>query len=93
MAGTGAAGCGNCYFGEGVPATEGVGALTEIYPVGKGTRCEITVPQGVESLELQLGAMSQTVELPPGDAQIAVEGQDAKQVAAAYLKEKGFVKG
>lgn len=27
------------------------------------------------------------------NAQIAVEGQDAKQVAAAYLKEKGFVKG
>lgn len=27
------------------------------------------------------------------NAHIAVEGQDAKQVAAAYLKEKGFVKG
>ena len=26
------------------------------------------------------------------NARIAVEGQDAKQVAAAYLKEKGFLK-
>jgi hypothetical protein len=49
-----------------------------------GQRC----PDGVNLL----GPSLDTPTLQTLNAKIAIDGQDAKQVAATYLKDKGFIK-